>query len=482
MTLRSPETPAKRPGPYSPDDIVRSGMCIGCGACVGADRTGRAAMAMDAHGHLKPVGPVEWRKTRSPEFSALCPFSPAADDEDDIALARYPDAPQDDARIGRFDSAWVGHVEEGVFRSSGSSGGMGNWTAAELLRTGRVDAVAHVGGLERADADDPLFGYRISRSLDELTAAAKSRYHPVELSGVIETIRSAPGRYAVTGVPCFIKAVHLLRAGDPILRERIVFTLGLFCGHMKSLRMAESFAWQTGVRMQDVARMDYRLKDPTRPANVYTAQFLLKDGGERRRDWWNFADGDWGAGFFQNPACDWCDDVVAETADISFGDAWVEPYSSDGRGTNVVVIRSAELDRMVREAVAAGRLSLRPVDADFIHQTQAAGFRQRREGLAWRLSWPRPGKIRPLKRIAPNVSGLPLRRRGVYLMRHQISRWSHPLFRLARRTSRPGVYLRWAGAMLAFYQALAWSRGWLGALFDRLEAASGGGSGRAGGA
>ncbi|HYC67084.1 Coenzyme F420 hydrogenase/dehydrogenase, beta subunit C-terminal domain [Brevundimonas sp.] len=439
-------------------------------------------MAMDPHGHLKPTGPAGWRRTRSSGFSALCPFSPAAADEDDIAIGRYPDAPLDDARIGRFVSAWVGHVAEGEFRTSGSSGGMANWTAAELLRTGRVDAVAHVGGLPRDAADDPLFGYRLSRTLEELSAAAKSRYHPVELSGVIQTIRETPGRYAVLGVPCFIKAVHLLRAGDPVLRERIVFTLGLFCGHMKSLRMAESFARQTGVRMEDVARMDYRLKDPDRPANVYTASFELKDGGERRRDWWNFADGDWGAGFFQNPACDWCDDVVAETADISFGDAWVEPYSSDGRGTNVVVVRAPELDRMVREAVGEGRLQLEPVDADFIHRTQAAGFRHRREGLAWRLSWPRPGRVRPRKRIAPGRRGLPLRRRAVYAMRFLISRWSRPMFQLARRTGRPGLYLRWAAAMLALYQALAWSRGRLGAALDRLEAMSGGGSGRPRGA
>ncbi|HYC73358.1 Coenzyme F420 hydrogenase/dehydrogenase, beta subunit C-terminal domain [Brevundimonas sp.] len=437
-------------------------------------------MVMDVHGHLKPSGPADWRRARTAGFSALCPFSPAAVDEDDIALARYPEAPLDDPRIGRFVSAWVGHVEEGGFRAAGSSGGMANWTAAELLRTGRVDAVAHVGGLPRDGADDPLFGYRVSRSLDELGAAAKSRYHPVELSGVIETIRGTPGRYAVIGVPCFIKAVHLLRATDPVLRERIVFTLGLFCGHMKSLRMAESFAWQTGVRMEDVARMDYRLKDPGRPANVYTAQFVLKDGGERRRDWWNFADGDWGAGFFQNPACDWCDDVVAETADISFGDAWVEPYSSDGRGTNVVVARAPDLDVMLREAIAERRLRLESVDADFIHRTQAAGFRHRREGLAWRLSWPRPGKLRPRKRTAPERVGVPARRRAVYALRFQISRWSHPLFRLARRTGIPAVYLRWAGAMLALYQALAWSRGPLGALFDRLE--SGGGAGRARGA
>lgn len=460
---------------------MRSGLCIGCGACVGADASGRAAMVVDRDGHLKPTGPADWRRKRTPEFAALCPFSPAAADEDDIALARFPAAPVDDPRIGRFVSAWVGHVEEGEFRASGSSGGMGNWTAAELLRTGRVDAIAHVGGLPRDGADDPLFGYRISRTPDELTAAAKSRYHPVELSGVIAAIRAEPGRYAVMGVPCFIKAVHLLRARDAVLRERIVFTLGLFCGHMKSLRMAESFAWQTGVRMEDVVSLDYRHKDPARAANVYTARFLLADGGERRRDWWNFVDGDWGAGFFQNPACDWCDDVVAETADISFGDAWVEPYASDGRGTNVVVVRSTDLDAMVREAVAAGRLRLEAVDADFIHNTQAAGFRHRREGLAWRLARRRRGPVQPRKRVAPARRGLPARRRAVYWARQAISRWTPRLFRLARGARRPGLYLGWARQALAVYQALAWSRGRLGAAFDRLEAISGRRPGRAGG-
>src|SRR3546814_17923778 len=102
------------------------------------------------------------------------------------------------------------------------------------------------------------------------------------------------------------------------------------------------------------------------------------------QDWWHLVDGDWGAGFFQNRACDFCDDVVAETADIAFGDAWVEPYSSDGRGTNVVVVRSSALHAMLREGIDAGRLALQPVAAGFVRETQAAGFRQRREWLAHR--------------------------------------------------------------------------------------------------
>jgi coenzyme F420-reducing hydrogenase beta subunit len=336
------------------------------------------------------------------------------------------------------------------------------------MRRGLVDAVAHVEAAKPEESHGRLFRYQISRSEGALRAGAKSRYYPIELSDVVAEIRSTPGRYAVIGIPCFIKAIHLLRAEEAVLRERIVFTLGLFCGHMKSARMVESFAWQMGVQDDAVAAIDFRHKDPGRPANWYTARISLRGGGERRHDWWSFVDGDWGAGFFQNSACNFCDDVVAETADIAFGDAWAEPYASDGRGTNVVVVRSAAVDRLITSAIADRRLNLAKVDADFVHATQAAGFRQRREGLALRLANRRRG-LMPRKRVAPLKPALPLRRRTIYRLREQIAAWSHRMFYLARVLRRPALYTRWAGTCLAVYQGFAWSRGWIGAVLDRYE-------------
>jgi coenzyme F420-reducing hydrogenase beta subunit len=331
------------------------------------------------------------------------------------------------------------------------------------LRTGAVDAVAHVLAAD-PQARGRFFEYRISRSAEALKQGAKSRYYPIELSGVLREIRETTGRYAVIGIPCFIKALHLLRSSDPVLRERITHTLGLFCGHMKSAAMVESFAWQLRTELGEVRALDYRLKDERRPANWYRAWLELADGSTAEQDWWHLADGDWGAGFFQNPACNWCDDVVAETADISFGDAWVEPYSSDGRGTNVVIVRTKALKSMIEIARAEGRLQLEPVGAEFAIEAQAAGLRHRREGLAYRLSWRRRGIV-PRKRIAASTD-LPLRRKLIYRMRYSIAHWSHRIFRLARRLDAPAVYLLWARTTLRLYQALAWSRGPLGRAFD----------------
>lgn len=423
-------------------------------------------MKWNRYRQLEPRGPARWEETASADLAQRCPFSPVVADEDQIAGERFGDAERD-ARLGATNGCFVGHVAEAGYRDNGSSGGLVSWVAAELLRTGKVDAVAHVAPTDPASGG--FFAYGLSRTVEQLFSGAKSRYHPVELNEILRTIRSTPGRYAIVGIPCFIKAVHLARRAEPVLAERITHTLGLFCGHMKSARFVESFAWQLGAPMPQVRAVDYRIKDSSRPANWYRAQLTLADGSQHAEDWWQLVDGDWGAGFFQSEACNWCDDVAAETADVAFGDAWVEPFSSDGRGTNVAVTRSAEMLALLEAGIADGRLALSPVSADFVAETQAAGFRHRREGLAYRLGWrsTRAKPIRPRKRVKTGGEQLTLRRKLVYRSRAAIARWSHRLAWLAHRVGRPAIYLRPARAALTFYGALAWGHGRIGGFLDR---------------
>lgn len=459
----------------SPQDIVGSGLCIGCGSCVAQAQANvpAAHMSFDKDGQLKPRGPAGWLAQGSASFTRTCPFSPQAQDEDQLAAALFPTPARRDNALGRFEAAYVGYVAEPEFRRQGSSGGLVSWVAAELLRQGLIDGVAHVVATAEPQRDGRFFRYRISRTAAEISAGAKSRYYPIEMAEILQTIREVPGRYAVVGLPCFIKAVQLLRREDPVLRERIPFTLGLFCGHLKSARFVESFAWQLQVPLGEVAQVEYRQKDPSRPANLYNAQLTLRDGQRVNQDWWHLADGDWGAGFYMNSACNYCDDVVAETSDISFGDAWVEPYSSDGRGTNVVVVRSPAVRQLVASAIEEGRLHLEEVDAKFVEQTQAAGFRQRREGLAYRLTWARRG-VRPRKRVAPDSQSPTRQRKLIYRLRYFISAASHRVFRLARALRQPALFLRWARLVAAVYHGFAYHQGKVSEMRKRYGQLKGG--------
>ena len=442
----------------SPQNMVRSGLCIGCGSCVAQTNTPGAKMHFDAYGELKPHGPIGWFDRATENLARTCPFSPSAKNEDELSTELFPHFTAQTAELGRHTASYVGHVLETDFRDQGSSGGMVTWVATELLRQGLIDGVAHVIASDDPQTEGRFFKYRIARTEQEIREGAKSRYYPIELSDIIKQIKAVPGRYAVVGIPCFIKAIHLLRFEDPVLRERIRFTLGLFCGHMKSARFVESFAWQMNVPVNDVSKVEFRYKDSNRPANWYNAMLTLKNGQRINKDWWHLADGDWGAGFFMNSACNFCDDVVAETADISFGDAWVEPYASDGRGTNVVVVRSPEIEKLLRGGMKKERLQLTEVNGDFVAKTQAAGFRQRREGLAYRLTWPRKG-IMPVKRVAPDAKTLTRHRKLIYKIRYLISKWSHRVFNFARRMQRPNFYINWARLVISIYHGFAYHKG-----------------------
>ena len=449
----------------SPKGIIHSGLCVGCGSCVARSGDNTAKMAFDQFGQLKPTGSDSFMDSRSIAVAATCPFSPSAETEDEIAARIFPKAHKSHSSTGRYLEAYVGHVSDDAVRLAGSSGGMATWVLAELMERGLIDGVAHVAAAD-PDTAGTLFKYRISRTLEEVREAAKSRYYPIEMSEIVNEIRKIPGTYAFVGIPCFIKAINNLRRDDPVLTERIRYTLGLFCGHMKSSWFVNSFAWQMGVEPDQVRAIDFRYKDPSRPANWYCTELQLKGGGQVRQDWWNLVDGDWGAGYFMNSACNFCDDVVGETADISFGDAWVEPYSSDGKGTNAVIVRTQELQQVLSDGIMSGDLKLSVVNGDFIEQTQAAGLRQRREGLAYRLSWHKG--LMPRKRVAPNSADIPPRRKLIYRIRFEISRWSHSVFWCAQKLHTPGLYKAWARAAAVLYHGLAYSRGRMGAIVERL--------------
>lgn len=98
------------------------------------------------------------------------------------------------------------------------------------------------------------------------------------------------------------------------------------------------------------------------------------------------------------------DDVLAETADASFGDAWIAPYNDRLEGTNVAVIRNPAVLSLLRQGQARGEVVLESVTAAQVRQTQLSGLRHRREGLATRLWFARLfGRWVPANRVGPAI-------------------------------------------------------------------------------
>ena len=416
--------------------VIDGGYCVGCGACA-AVRGSRQVIQLNSLGMYQSTPADDAGGATVSAAAAVCPFSDAAADETAIATDLYGGTSLDD-RIGYWRKCYVGHVAEADYRPAGSSGGYAKWIACELLRQGEVDFIVQVAKRERASGGDdtPLYEFDIFDTPEAAAAGARSAYYPVEMSGVLSRIRATPGRYAITGVPCFIKAVRLLQRADPVLRERVRFCVGIVCGHLKSTAYADLLGWQLGVAPGNLLSFDFRRKYPNATAKQKGVEAVGEkhDGGRTvgRAVVQDLFGTNYAEGLFKYKACDYCDDVLAETADVVAGDAWLPHLIPDGRGHNVIVIRNPVIEELTEQAVADGRLVLTPVSPDEVAQSQAGGLRHRRGGLAYRLHQARArGEWVPRKRVAPGVSHLTRPRRQVFKLREQIAEVSHVLFQEA---------------------------------------------------
>jgi coenzyme F420 hydrogenase subunit beta len=446
------------------DSVVRGGYCIGCGACAVIDD--HVSIELTALGTYQAIRRDEPSGEEAAALAAVCPFSAGALDETTLARRLFATTPDAAApgpvrwhdEVGFHRAAWVGHVAEGDFRARGSSGGMASWLALELLRRGEIDGVIHVQPcLQDAGDKSLLFKMAISRTPEELLRGARSRYYPVTMAEVLREARSMPtARLGLVGVPCFVKAARLLALRDPVLAGVLRFHIGLICGHLKSATYAEYLGWLAGVLPHDLGQVEFRRKTDEHPANHYLFSATSRSSGNELTVLsTDVPAGDWGLGCFKYKACDYCDDVMAETADVVIGDAWLPEYVDEPRGTNVVIVRNPALLPVIEHGIATRRLALEPIAPDRAAESQRSGLRHRREGLACRLhDAASRGDWAPPKRVAATPAGETPVRAAVYRLRERVTRESHLAFDRAKRGNDLRIFADHMAPLVAAYRRL----------------------------
>jgi coenzyme F420 hydrogenase subunit beta len=377
--------------------VISEGFCIGCGTC--AAKSDVAKIAFNQYGELvadiQDCSDVEVRS-----MDAVCPFSAAAQNETQLAKIAFQG--EKNARVGDeigvFTGLYAGYSK--THRKWGSSGGIVSWMLSKLLIKGMVDKVIVVG---KSDGDERFFDFKIVDSTEDLKATGTSFYYPVSYDRALKYVVENPGRYAITGVPCFHKALRQLKAANPLIAERVVYQVGIVCGQMKSSFYLDYLVRKSGA---DSAPVDacFRRKDESSRADDYffEGSFRNASGEIETRSVRNREIGaNWAMGLFKPRACDFCDDVFAETADIAVMDAWLDQYVHDGKGTSLIITRSGDLQAMLENGKATGELQLKTVSENDVVESQHGGLNHRRAGLRYRLHLDGQRGPIPDKRVHP---------------------------------------------------------------------------------
>jgi coenzyme F420 hydrogenase subunit beta len=360
--------------------IVKNDLCIGCGLCAAMCPEHKLIIQFNRFEEYNPVQDNDCNKDCGLCLT-VCPFADGNDNEDSIGNSLYSGVPGICHRFetGYYLDCFVGYAPE--TRNRGSSGGMATWFLSTLMKKGIVD---HVIAVVSNDDPDQLYKFSTLHGPESILASAGSAYYPVELSGVLQELQNKPGKYAIIGLPCFIKAIRLAMQRNRKLRDKIVFTVGIVCGQLKSKHYTNYISALSGV-CAPLQKVYYRGKSCEKPANLFYFSCMNKKGDIGKIFWDEGVAEAWCNHWFTPIACNYCDDVFAECADVAFMDAWLPEYSGNYLGTSLVLVRSAAVQNIIIKGIESEEIHLDKIPVQKVIDSQKSGITEKRANLAYRL-------------------------------------------------------------------------------------------------
>lgn len=370
------------------DLIVKNNLCTGCGVCVSEDQTHQAKMIWNNEGFLVPL---LGKSSTQDKMVKVCPFAIQQKDEDELGelFLKQPETQYHD-KIGYYYGLYAGYSKQ--FRETSSSGGIATYVFNALLERKIVD---HLFIVKEVDGQ---YAYQFFSNVEEITQISKTRYTPVTLEKLFQELSKVDGKVAVSGVACFVKAIRLKQMYDPVLKEKIAFIVGIICGGLKSKYYTDYLAQEAGCK-NEYNYAQYRVKNKESYALDYKFSCIEKsDKKIHMVDMQSLGDM-WGTGLFKSNACDFCDDVLTELADISLGDAWIDPYDKNGLGNSIIITRTKIAENLIKNGLNKNLLALDVMNTEKIILSQNGSFNHRHKGLAFRvMKVNKEGKLTPRKR------------------------------------------------------------------------------------
>jgi len=241
-------------------------------------------------------------------------------------------------------------------RVRGTSGGVATQILARLLSTGKIQG-ALVSG---AGSDASLSAARIATTEEELFECSGSRYHLFPWGVALSTMLSSDGEFAVVGLPCQLHSLFKAMKALPALRDKVVFTIGLFC----SMNM-EPAAVRAAMKLKHVFPEDadeVRFRHGLWPGRVCVRLHgghnvnLFPAGADEASEFISYLQWCYG-----QRRCLMCPDYLAVLGDVSLGDPWIR--GRDGRyawsateGVTVTLCRTQEGVDCIRDMAEIGLL------------------------------------------------------------------------------------------------------------------------------
>lgn len=318
-------------------EIVDTGKCVGCAACVTICPT-------DVFDY-KNENPVDTRNDAC-VFCELCAdvcpvLRPLDKDLDKLLGFKQPVI---DEGFGPYSYAVIARAREKEFLEAGQDGGVTSALLVHMLEKGSING-AVLGDVE---PDNPQVGVqKLATTAEEIRACSGSRYtYSPNTLALTEAMKKDVKPLAVVGVPCQVDGVRQQQYSSIRLEvakwyeKNVSLVIGLFCSESFTHEHISYIAKELDVEPKDIVNVNVKGK----------VIIELRDGREiimKLKDFHPFA----------RPACLYCLDYAADHADIGVGGIGL-------LGWTFVAVRTEKGHKAWQDAVDAGLFEIMPLESE----------------------------------------------------------------------------------------------------------------------
>ena len=327
-------------------DIVKNGLCIGCGLCQSIAGKDNIEISMSDKGRLEPK---ELNKIQPETFNKILNTCPGV-----IVEGLPKEQVNKDAKHnlvwGYYLSLFYAWSTDDKIRFQSSTGGLLNGLSLYLLESKKVKFILHTA----TDPEKPMRSVsRLSYNKEELlNSNSCSRYGPASPLDKFNEALNLNEPFAFVGKPCDVGAIRQLSKSDERVNKLCKYLLTLVCGGSTEFTKSQDFIESFKVKEDELSIFRYR--GFGNPGRMY---IKTKDGREHDREYNSFwgEESTWRVHF----RCKICPDAIGESSDIAALDTWRggSPKGED-EGFNAAIVRTKKGLELLNEAIEAGYIKM----------------------------------------------------------------------------------------------------------------------------
>ena len=323
------------------ENIVKNGLCIGCGLCQSITGKDYIKISMSSKGRLEPK---EIKKISSKTFNKILNVCPG------VIIEGLPKELVDkntkyDLLWGYYLSLFYAWSTDKKIRYESSTGGLLNGLSLYLLDTNKVNFILHTA----TNPEKPMRSVsRFSYNKDDLlNANSCSRYGPASPLDKFHEALDLNQPFAFVGKPCDISAIRQLSKTDERVNKLCKYLLTLVCGGSTEFTKSQDFIESFKVKEDELTIFRYR--GFGNPGKMYIKTYDGREYDKEYNSFWG-EESTWRVHF----RCKICPDAIGESSDIAALDTWRggSPKGED-EGFNAAIVRTTNGLDLLNEAIKA---------------------------------------------------------------------------------------------------------------------------------